>query len=181
MGRSEYTYNILVNGFVKQEKMEKALEVQGMMKEEGIRPNTVNYNILMRGFVKRGEMERAMELLEEMEPTYFGGSMISEAHLTGAKWAEPPAKFADPSDRPTTTPFRVAARSRGCHELRVHGRAGLVQRLAAWRGIEDRWGGIAVGSHLFLHPLDATTLYSRLHNNTAEAWRPKSATTGHCG
>lgn len=34
-----------------------------------------------------------MELLEEMEPTYFGGSMISEAHLTGAKWAEPPAKF----------------------------------------------------------------------------------------
>ena len=34
-----------------------------------------------------------MELLEEMEPTYFGGSMIAEAHLTGAKWAEPPAKF----------------------------------------------------------------------------------------
>nr|PZN70355.1 MAG: cysteine desulfurase [Bacillota bacterium] len=34
-----------------------------------------------------------MELLEEMEPTYFGGSMISEAHLTGAKWAAPPAKF----------------------------------------------------------------------------------------
>jgi cysteine desulfurase / selenocysteine lyase len=34
-----------------------------------------------------------MELLEEMEPTYFGGSMISEAHLTGAKWAECPAKF----------------------------------------------------------------------------------------
>ncbi|WP_276324185.1 cysteine desulfurase [Symbiobacterium thermophilum] len=34
-----------------------------------------------------------MELLEEMEPTYFGGSMISEAHLTGAKWAQPPAKF----------------------------------------------------------------------------------------
>lgn len=34
-----------------------------------------------------------MELLEEMEPTFFGGSMISEAHLTGAKWAECPAKF----------------------------------------------------------------------------------------
>lgn len=34
-----------------------------------------------------------MELLEEMEPTYFGGSMISEAHLSGAKWAECPAKF----------------------------------------------------------------------------------------
>jgi cysteine desulfurase/selenocysteine lyase len=34
-----------------------------------------------------------MELLEEMEPTYFGGSMISEVHLTGAKWAEVPTKF----------------------------------------------------------------------------------------
>jgi len=34
-----------------------------------------------------------MHLLEEMEPTYFGGSMISEAHLSGAKWAECPAKF----------------------------------------------------------------------------------------
>lgn len=34
-----------------------------------------------------------MELLEEMEPTYFGGSMIAEAHLTGATWAECPAKF----------------------------------------------------------------------------------------
>jgi cysteine desulfurase / selenocysteine lyase len=34
-----------------------------------------------------------MELLEEMEPTYFGGSMIAEAHLSGAKWAECPAKF----------------------------------------------------------------------------------------
>ncbi len=33
------------------------------------------------------------ELLEEMEPTFFGGSMISEAHLSGAKWAECPAKF----------------------------------------------------------------------------------------
>lgn len=34
-----------------------------------------------------------MHLLEEMEPTYFGGSMISEVHLSGAKWAECPAKF----------------------------------------------------------------------------------------
>jgi len=34
-----------------------------------------------------------MALLEETEPTYFGGSMISEAHLTSAKWAECPAKF----------------------------------------------------------------------------------------
>jgi cysteine desulfurase/selenocysteine lyase len=34
-----------------------------------------------------------MELLEEMEPTYFGGSMISEVKLTGSKWAECPAKF----------------------------------------------------------------------------------------
>lgn len=33
------------------------------------------------------------ELLEEMEPTYFGGSMISEVHLSGAAWAECPAKF----------------------------------------------------------------------------------------
>lgn len=34
-----------------------------------------------------------MELLEEMEPTYFGGSMISTVNLKGAKWAEVPAKF----------------------------------------------------------------------------------------
>lgn len=34
-----------------------------------------------------------MELLEEMEPTYFGGSMIEEAHLSGATWAAPPHKF----------------------------------------------------------------------------------------
>lgn len=34
-----------------------------------------------------------MDLLEEMEPTYFGGSMISEVHLSGAKWAEVPTKF----------------------------------------------------------------------------------------
>ena len=34
-----------------------------------------------------------LELLDEMEPTYFGGSMISEVHLSGAAWAECPAKF----------------------------------------------------------------------------------------
>lgn len=34
-----------------------------------------------------------MHLLEEMDPTYFGGSMIAEAHLWGANWAECPAKF----------------------------------------------------------------------------------------
>lgn len=33
------------------------------------------------------------ELLEEMEPTYFGGSMIAEVHLSGSTWAECPAKF----------------------------------------------------------------------------------------
>jgi cysteine desulfurase/selenocysteine lyase len=33
------------------------------------------------------------ERLEEMEPTYFGGSMISEARLSGATWAPAPAKF----------------------------------------------------------------------------------------
>lgn len=33
------------------------------------------------------------ELLEEMEPTYFGGSMISEVRLYDATWAECPAKF----------------------------------------------------------------------------------------
>lgn len=47
----------------------------------------------MLGPTGTGFLWGKMELLEEMEPTYFGGSMISEAHLTGATWAEPPAKF----------------------------------------------------------------------------------------
>lgn len=34
-----------------------------------------------------------MELLEEMEPTYFGGSMIETVSFKEAKWAEVPAKF----------------------------------------------------------------------------------------
>jgi cysteine desulfurase/selenocysteine lyase len=33
------------------------------------------------------------ELLEEMEPVYHGGSMIAEVRLTGATWANSPAKF----------------------------------------------------------------------------------------
>jgi len=47
----------------------------------------------MLGPTGTGFLWGKMELLEEMEPTYFGGSMISEAHLSGAKWAECPAKF----------------------------------------------------------------------------------------
>lgn len=47
----------------------------------------------MLGPTGTGFLWGKMELLEEMEPTYFGGSMISEVHLTGAKWAECPAKF----------------------------------------------------------------------------------------
>jgi cysteine desulfurase/selenocysteine lyase len=34
-----------------------------------------------------------MDLLEEMEPVYFGGSMISDVSLTKATWADVPAKF----------------------------------------------------------------------------------------
>jgi cysteine desulfurase/selenocysteine lyase len=34
-----------------------------------------------------------MDLLEEMEPVYFGGSMISDVSLTEAKWADVPTKF----------------------------------------------------------------------------------------
>lgn len=33
------------------------------------------------------------ELLDQMEPTYHGGSMIAEARLAGATWAKAPAKF----------------------------------------------------------------------------------------
>jgi len=47
----------------------------------------------MLGPTGTGFLWGKLELLEEMEPTYFGGSMISEAHLSGAKWAECPAKF----------------------------------------------------------------------------------------
>lgn len=47
----------------------------------------------MLGPTGTGFLWGKMDLLEEMEPTYFGGSMISEVHLSGAKWAECPAKF----------------------------------------------------------------------------------------
>ncbi|HEY8347097.1 MAG TPA: cysteine desulfurase [Symbiobacteriaceae bacterium] len=47
----------------------------------------------MLGPTGTGFLWGKMDLLEEMEPTYFGGSMISEVHLSGAKWAKVPAKF----------------------------------------------------------------------------------------
>ena len=47
----------------------------------------------MLGPTGTGFLWGKMELLEEMEPTYYGGSMISTVNLKEAKWADVPAKF----------------------------------------------------------------------------------------
>ncbi|XWS73715.1 hypothetical protein CRYUN_Cryun02cG0152200 [Craigia yunnanensis] len=65
------TCNVLINGFCRNGKVDKARKIMEFMKNNGCSPNLFNYFALMNGFCKEGrwaaQIDEAMELLKEKE------------------------------------------------------------------------------------------------------------------
>ena len=57
-----FTYTSLINGFSKLEQMDKAIEVVGKMKAQGITPNAVTYSAIINSLVKLSMAEKAIEV-----------------------------------------------------------------------------------------------------------------------
>ncbi|KAM0952559.1 putative tetratricopeptide-like helical domain superfamily [Dioscorea sansibarensis] len=61
------TYNVLINGFCKHGKVEKAKAVLEFMQRNDCEPNVFNYASLMNGFCKQGRIEDAKKVFDEMQ------------------------------------------------------------------------------------------------------------------
>ncbi|KAF8408835.1 hypothetical protein HHK36_004904 [Tetracentron sinense] len=54
------TYNVLVNGFCREGKVDQARKIMDFMRKNGCCPNIFNYSALMNGFCKEGRVEEAI-------------------------------------------------------------------------------------------------------------------------
>ncbi|KAJ0086720.1 hypothetical protein Patl1_08627 [Pistacia atlantica] len=61
------TYNILINGFCRGGKVDRAKKIFEFMKNNGCSPNLFNYSALMNGFCKEGRLQEATEAFNEMK------------------------------------------------------------------------------------------------------------------
>ncbi|KAL1161461.1 hypothetical protein V6Z11_A07G136000 [Gossypium hirsutum] len=63
------TYNLLINGFCREGKVDRARKIIEFMKNNGCSPNLFNYSALMNGLCKEGSWEEAKQLFVEMKST----------------------------------------------------------------------------------------------------------------
>ncbi|KAL3580237.1 hypothetical protein D5086_018072 [Populus alba] len=51
------SYNTLINGFVREDHMDKAFHWMNRMEKEGLLPDIITYNVVMNGFCRHQEAE----------------------------------------------------------------------------------------------------------------------------
>ena len=56
------TYNVVVNGLCKEDRVDDALRVVEMMAKKGKKPDVVTYNTLLKGLCGAAKIDEAMEL-----------------------------------------------------------------------------------------------------------------------
>jgi pentatricopeptide repeat protein len=59
------TYNTLINGYVKEENMDKAFVLINKMEKQGLFPDVITYNVILNGFCKQGRMKEAELIIAE--------------------------------------------------------------------------------------------------------------------
>ena len=55
-----------IAAYVNERKMDKALELLRLMKNNSFRPDLINYNTLLAGHARNGQMKEAYDLLSEV-------------------------------------------------------------------------------------------------------------------
>ena len=60
------TYNSLINGLCKADKLQEALQLLDVMGKMGHQPNEITYNTLLNGFCRVGNLEKVRALLQEL-------------------------------------------------------------------------------------------------------------------
>merc|ERR1719178_313056 len=63
---SQVSYGILLDGFINENKLERAAEIFNNMISEGGTMNTVLFTTLIKGFARAGEVDQAMKVYEQM-------------------------------------------------------------------------------------------------------------------
>ncbi|KAJ7959075.1 Pentatricopeptide repeat-containing protein [Quillaja saponaria] len=70
-------WNEMIAAYVSEEKMEKALELLGLMQNESQGPDVITYNTLLAGYAIKGHKNEAHELLSEMVQMAVKPNVIS--------------------------------------------------------------------------------------------------------
>lgn len=61
------TYGCLIDACVKNNKVEKAMEIFETMKQDGVQLNTIIYTTIIKGFAKIYKLDKALEIYEVMK------------------------------------------------------------------------------------------------------------------
>ena len=74
------TCNVMVDGYMKQQELEKAEEVLQRMEQVGIQANIVTYTTLIDGYMKQQELEKVKKkpVLPAYNPDFFVGIFLKE-------------------------------------------------------------------------------------------------------
>ncbi|PON68182.1 Pentatricopeptide repeat [Parasponia andersonii] len=80
------TFNILIDAFVKEGRMEEVLAVFGQMTRRDVRPNVVTYGSLLNGWCQLGHLEEAekifdMMVKQEMCPNTIISNLLLDSHF----------------------------------------------------------------------------------------------------
>lgn len=68
---SEYTWNILMQGFMAHNETASAERVMNMMQENGVQPTLVTWNTLLSGYARAQNVNKVMATLEKIEQQGF--------------------------------------------------------------------------------------------------------------
>ncbi|XP_052194487.1 pentatricopeptide repeat-containing protein At3g61520, mitochondrial [Diospyros lotus] len=75
-------YNMLIDSFCKNKKVEVAMSLMDDMKVKGVRPNTTTYNAMLKGLQEMNWLEKAFELMDQMTETACSPDYITMEILT---------------------------------------------------------------------------------------------------
>ncbi|KAF3359346.1 Autophagy-related protein 8 [Verticillium dahliae VDG1] len=64
---SEYTWNILLRGFIMQKEDASSERILQMMKQHGVKPNLVTWNTMLSGYARLQNVSKAIMTLQRME------------------------------------------------------------------------------------------------------------------
>ncbi|CRK37155.1 hypothetical protein BN1708_007345, partial [Verticillium longisporum] len=64
---SEYTWNILLRGFIVQKEDASSERILQMMKQHGVKPNLVTWNTMLSGYARLQNVSKAIMTLQRME------------------------------------------------------------------------------------------------------------------
>jgi len=102
------TYSSILKGYCQENRMDKALELLGHMKQaSSFRPDEVTYNTLLDGCARQGLFDQGLSLLEEMQqagvrPSNYTLSVLVKLANRSKSYQEVPGDLRPPRSKRKT-------------------------------------------------------------------------------